>query len=390
MVLGERDSISAFLPNPNLEANGVFSEKPMMKHQLWSGLTAAMLIAGLGTVPSSQAGQTENGDRAWEADRSPESQGEASGVARSRDAAFDEPSDVMKVGEYQSQDTLDSDRDAIAKIQPHELDGRTAATLYVRNIPILTFRGDEIEAEAVEVEVTFALNETKVGEPLDADEKGDGEDPNSVGIDETPERDEPVWRATAIAARINQLQRNGIDAEQIKARWSEERQRYIIYADEQELVEMNSDTLLPESTGDPAEDTLQATNRLRRQLGNAPPLSEIPGKPRPKPKSGVSVLMRLEGWASWYGPGFHGNRSASGEIYNQYALTAAHRNLPFGTRVRVTNLNNGRVVVVRINDRGPYLHNRIIDLSVESARLLGMLQTGVAPVQLEVLGSPRR
>lgn len=97
----------------------------------------------------------------------------------------------------------------------------------------------------------------------------------------------------------------------------------------------------------------------------------------------------MNGMASWYGPGFHGNRSASGERYNQNALTAAHRSLPFGTKVRVTNVRNGRSVVVRINDRGPHIRGRIIDLSAAAARIVGVMQSGVAPVRVEVLGNQR-
>lgn len=87
------------------------------------------------------------------------------------------------------------------------------------------------------------------------------------------------------------------------------------------------------------------------------------------------------GMASWYGPGFHGKRTASGERFDQHAMTAAHRTLPFGTRVRVTH--KGRSVVVRINDRGPFVHGRVIDLSKAAARKLGI--TGVAKVTLKVL-----
>lgn len=86
------------------------------------------------------------------------------------------------------------------------------------------------------------------------------------------------------------------------------------------------------------------------------------------------------GVASWYGPGFNGNRTASGERFNQNALTAAHRSLPFGTKVRVVNPKNGRSVVVRINDRGPYFGGRIIDLSKEAMRQLGGLNSGVIRV----------
>ncbi len=80
-----------------------------------------------------------------------------------------------------------------------------------------------------------------------------------------------------------------------------------------------------------------------------------------------------EGLAVWYGPGFHGRKTASGEIFDMHALTAAHPTLPFGTRVRVTNLRNGRSVVVRINDRGPFGRRYIIDLSYAAARAIGAL-----------------
>ncbi|BCM86030.1 hypothetical protein mvi_44910 [Methylobacterium indicum] len=89
------------------------------------------------------------------------------------------------------------------------------------------------------------------------------------------------------------------------------------------------------------------------------------------------------GKASWYGPGFQGRRTANGERFNTHALTAAHRRLPFGTRVRVTNTSNGRSVVVRINDRGPYVGGRVIDLSQASARAIGI--SGVARVRLSRL-----
>lgn len=84
--------------------------------------------------------------------------------------------------------------------------------------------------------------------------------------------------------------------------------------------------------------------------------------------------------ASWYGPGFHGRKTASGERFNTGALTAAHKTLPFGTRVRVENVHTGRSVVVRINDRGPFVRGRVIDLSKAAARAIGM--DGVARVRL--------
>ncbi len=92
-----------------------------------------------------------------------------------------------------------------------------------------------------------------------------------------------------------------------------------------------------------------------------------------------------KGVASWYGEDFHGKLTSNQEIYNMYAMTAAHKTLPFGTYVRVTNLTNGKSVVVRINDRGPFVKGRIIDLSYAAAKKLGMSDTGVAPVEIKVL-----
>ena len=89
------------------------------------------------------------------------------------------------------------------------------------------------------------------------------------------------------------------------------------------------------------------------------------------------------GLASWYGPGFHGKRTASGEKFDAGALTAAHRTLPFGTQVRVVNKRTGRSVVVRINDRGPHARGRIIDLSRAAAHAVGL--SGVTPVRLAQL-----
>ncbi len=98
--------------------------------------------------------------------------------------------------------------------------------------------------------------------------------------------------------------------------------------------------------------------------------------------------MTLEvGVASWYGPTFHGKSTANGEIYNQNELTAAHKTLPFNTVVKVTNLDNGRSVIVRINDRGPYSGNRIIDLSRAAAAEIQMIGPGTAQVRLELVSS---
>ena len=104
---------------------------------------------------------------------------------------------------------------------------------------------------------------------------------------------------------------------------------------------------------------------------------------RPLPAS--KLIEVVQGAASWYGPGFYGRTTANGERFSKGTLTAAHRTLPFGTKVRVTNLSNGRSVVVRINDRGPFKHHRVIDLAHGAASQLQMMQAGEVPVTLEIL-----
>jgi rare lipoprotein A len=103
------------------------------------------------------------------------------------------------------------------------------------------------------------------------------------------------------------------------------------------------------------------------------------------PLSGCSVLdwTGSGGLASYYGPGFHGRRTANGEIFNQYAQTAAHRDLPFGTWLKVTNRENNRSTCVRINDRGPYVGGRVLDVSKGVAARLGFIRQGVTEVEWE-------
>jgi len=106
----------------------------------------------------------------------------------------------------------------------------------------------------------------------------------------------------------------------------------------------------------------------------------------PLPSSGERVSQT--GIASWYGPGFHGKATASGEIYNQNDMTAAHQTLPLGTKVMVTNMENGRSAEVLVNDRGPFAKNRIIDLSYAAAQSVDMVGPGTALVRIDVLDSP--
>jgi rare lipoprotein A len=102
-------------------------------------------------------------------------------------------------------------------------------------------------------------------------------------------------------------------------------------------------------------------------------------------KGSIPENRVIRGEASWYGPGFHGRKTASGKIFDQEKLTAAHKTLPLGTRARVTNLENGNTVEVEINDRGPYVGERVIDLSRAAADRLGFVESGITLVRIELL-----
>lgn len=133
----------------------------------------------------------------------------------------------------------------------------------------------------------------------------------------------------------------------------------------------------PEEKAQPAEPAEQAGRpKLGAKIREA--LSPENWKEKPQQKQ--------QGLSSWYGKQFHGKKTASGELFDMHAMTAAHRTLPLQTYVRVTNIANGRQVVVRINDRGPRLHSRIIDLSQAAAQALGFSKKGLARVEVEVLG----
>jgi rare lipoprotein A len=253
----------------------------------------------------------------------------------------------------------------IATIFPHALDSRQAATLYLRSIPVVTLVGAEL--------ATLSPASADKSTPLGA--QPDGEQ-------------DPVLRAQVILDRLQQLAAEG-DATAIQARWDSESEVFVVAWGDEDLFTIDEQTILPDTTGEPGEDVLQVANRLRRLLGDAPPLARVEGLPTPPPpdtRVGV-VASTLTGTASWYGPGFHGRRSASGEVFDQNALTAAHRTLPFGTQVRVTSQATGQSVVVRINDRGPFGHGRIIDLSAGAASRIGLRASGVGQVRLEVLSS---
>jgi rare lipoprotein A len=326
---------------------------------------------------------------------------------------------VVKLGEQQSQssqstNTTTAAREVIAKVQAHDLAGRKAATLYVRNLPILTFTGSG-KAATTRVkmgsrQLNSAMTPTAIASAkaleqssaVDASQAATPElsqSANAAQADAALSQSDPVLRAAAIAAKINQLNREGVDAKTITVSWNAQAgkdvpvgERYAIKANKTLIAVIDASTVLSGSTRNLETDALQATNRLRRLLGNASPLSSVSGKPNNGWSQAAvgSIRQRLSGLASWYGPGFHGNPSASGEPFNQNAMTAAHRTLPFGTQVLVTNMDNGQSVVVRINDRGPYSGDRVIDLSTAAARVLGLIQSGVAPVRLDVIDSSAR
>ncbi|MGF1571148.1 MAG: septal ring lytic transglycosylase RlpA family protein [Nodosilinea sp.] len=145
---------------------------------------------------------------------------------------------------------------------------------------------------------------------------------------------------------------------------------------------------LPETAAGPGEenDALVATqwvNNLRRAF-DAPPLD--PSQVQMVAYGLGETPQTFGGTASWYGPYFHGRQTATGETFNQNHLTAAHKSLPFGTFLKVRNLLNGKTVVVRINDRGPYMGERSLDLSYAAAQCLGSEATGVIPYEATVLG----
>lgn len=307
---------------------------------------------------------------------------------------------VIKLGEQQSLTTQVSADETIAKVQAHTFAGHEAATLYVRSIPVLTFIGSKQPPTASVKLGTQAPQQTEhptIAAVKTLTQAASDFAPSASLLKATQNfsqtvttpdaTDRPLWRASELAAKLNQLNRDGVDASKITVAQTKEANQvvYRIKLDDTVLATVDFDTKLPDTTHNLETDALQATNRLRRLLGDAPPLAEVEGKPKEPVLAIGPIRLSVEGFASWYGPGFHGNLSASGEVFDENALTAAHRTLPFGTRVLVTNLENGLSVVVRVNDRGPFYGDRVIDLSAGAARILGLIQVGVAPVRIDVL-----
>lgn len=124
-------------------------------------------------------------------------------------------------------------------------------------------------------------------------------------------------------------------------------------------------------------DSIEELIAKHQEIDNMEKLITLSLNPKVKP-----VLFQT-GTASWYGPRFYGRKTASGEVFTKHALTAAHRTLPFGTKIRVTNERTGKSVVVKVNDRGPFSGNRVLDLSHAAADAIGMIESGLCKVKIE-------
>ncbi|MDJ1168056.1 septal ring lytic transglycosylase RlpA family protein [Roseofilum sp. BLCC_M154] len=344
-----------------------------MNQHLWKSLTISALLLTLGSGSSGHAEPSNTTSNSIQSEL--EARTESEQEITPAPAAQQAPElTITPSRETEIAASSQPPRASVTKIYPHTLDGQAAATLYVQNIPVLTFLGETLTQEKTQRTETLSATPVVMANLSDT---------------------EPVREAEAVAEKLSQWVRTPEDAQAIAVTWDKDLEAYIIRASDQTLVTMGKDVILPDTTNNSTQDAVQATNRLRRLLGNAPPIEEIYGKPVIAPgkephnntpaQPQFVAVQALSGWASWYGPGFHGNLTANGEVYNQYGLTAAHRSLPFGTIVRVTNMDNGRSLIVRINDRGPYTRNRIIDLSKGAAQELGLISSGVAPVRVEVM-----
>ncbi|MEM7773539.1 MAG: septal ring lytic transglycosylase RlpA family protein [Cyanobacteria bacterium P01_A01_bin.37] len=403
-----------------------------MNQRFLSGLSAALVISSLGIASSSYGSESSLGDKnvGEIVPTSTASVNDASEVTLTKSGVENDSTvDLGRASESSS--LIAPSNSQVAVIHAHVVDGRQAATVYVRGIPVVTFLGDDAIAQATSTvnepsstsvndqessaestasdtvnslekktvrtfnnnikpidtlsPVSVTVQEVEASTPLKSEPSSNLALTSLGSIEQTDSLD-PVENATAIATRLNQLYTSDIDPDEIVAEWDDSTELFVIRAGDTVLIEFESGTILPDTTGSLSDDVMQATNRIRRQFGAAPitAIEGLPSNGRPT-VSGGSVQSTFTGRASWYGPGFHGRRSASGEVFNQHALTAAHRTLPFGTLVRVTNVSSGASVTVRINDRGPFGGGRVIDLSAGAAQEIGMIRSGVATVRVDVL-----
>ena len=345
--------------------------KGSIQKQLTTSFAAALLLSSVGaTLASAQSTQQSATNDVESIAASAASEIESSETTKSA-----QPSESAVSIDTELAPTLSEE----ISVYSHAIDGRQAATLFVKDIPVLTFIGTEVDSLSNSSD-SISLAAGNTYESLQTEGAGTGDILNEVA------ENDPVLRATNLGMKLDP---EALDAEALSVRWHEETDGYIVTHDDEDLIELDSRTILADTTEDAAEDALQVTNRLRRLIGEAEPVTEIEGLPEPEPVIATAPTPAIAytnvGGASWYGPGFHGRLTASGEVYNQYDITAAHRTLPFGTRVLVTNLYTGQQVTVRINDRGPYAGNRIIDLSRGAADIIGLTSAGVGTVQLDIL-----
>ncbi len=342
--------------------------------QLTTGFAAALLLSGVGaTLAGAQPTQQSTANKNVESI-------EANAASEIESSELKSAQPTQQPGVVRSTDLAPALSEDVT-VYPHAIDGRQAATLFVKDIPVLTFIGTEVDSLSNSNDA-ISLATSDLSASVEAEGAGSG------GILNASAENDPVLRAIELGM---QLDPEALDAEALSVRWQEETDGYIVTLNDEDLIALDSRTILADTTEDAAEDALQVTNRLRRLIGEAEPVTEIEGLPEPEPEPVVAVAPTPAiaysnvGGASWYGPGFHGRLTASGEVYNQYDITAAHRTLAFGTRVLVTNLYTGQQVTVRINDRGPYSGGRIIDLSRGAADQIGLTSSGVGTVQLDVL-----
>ncbi|PZO40851.1 MAG: septal ring lytic transglycosylase RlpA family protein [Pseudanabaena frigida] len=324
----------------------------------------------------------------------------------------------LKIGETRSQSLVKTQEESIARIYTHKLNGKNAATVYVRGIPVVTYIESEESAKSSldNTAQNDGTNASKSKSEIKSEIKGEikknseslkssslnviktevnssknsAKSPNE-SADYLLTSPNPIERATATAAMINQLNRDGLDAKTIVPIWKNG--NYAIEFGDRATLKFDSQAIFPQTQQNQFQDILESANLLRRLLGGASPVTEVVNAPKSQvaansafsPALNNRIVGVMSGMASWYGPGFDGSYSASGEIFNANDMTAAHPSLPFGTLVRVVNMDNNQSVVVRINDRGPYAYGRVIDISTAAANVIGLISSGVAPVRLEVL-----
>ncbi|NJL99085.1 MAG: septal ring lytic transglycosylase RlpA family protein [Synechococcaceae cyanobacterium SM2_3_2] len=264
--------------------------------------------------------------------------------------------EVLKLGEFAPEEAR-ADL-PLSTLYSYTIDGQEAATVYVRDLPIISF------------------------------------------VAQDPDQPSPLDRATDLTSHLNQLAQQAPDQANITVDWVEAEtdssavaSHYLIKIDDDVLLEVGDGVLLAPGTENHASAALMAANRLRRLLFDAPPLSSVPQPPQPL--QAEPVALENEGSLE---PTLQAQTQSSSPVATEQgiasfyhhpqtsqALTAAHRTLPFGTRVRVINIENGAEAVVEINDRGPFIPGRVIDVSIAAAQALRMIQMGVAPVRVEVL-----